>query len=50
MQLESFLKNKSTSNINASQVAFELAISREHSRMFGMPPKAHINHLKLNLA
>ncbi len=39
-------------NIDASQVAFEVGyespsqFSREYSRMFGMPPKAHIAYLK----
>ena len=39
-------------NIDASQVAFEVGyespsqFSREYSRMFGLPPKAHISQLK----
>ena len=39
-------------NLDASEVAFEVGyespsqFSREYSRMFGMPPKAHITHLR----
>jgi AraC-like DNA-binding protein len=42
-------------NIDASQVAFQVGyespsqFSREYSRMFGMPPKAHMNKLKVNV-
>jgi len=43
-------------NLDASQVAFEVGyespsqFSREYARMFGMPPKAHITHLKTSVA
>lgn len=43
-------------NIDASEVAFLVGyespsqFSREYSRMFGLPPKAHINQLKTNIA
>jgi AraC-like DNA-binding protein len=43
-------------NIDASEVAFLVGyespsqFSREYSRMYGLPPKAHINLLKANIA
>lgn len=43
-------------NMEASQVAFQVGyespsqFSREYARMFGLPPKAHMNHLKTNIA
>lgn len=45
-----------TQNIDASQVAFDLGyesasqFSREYSRMYGLPPKAHILKLKEQIA
>lgn len=41
-----------TKNLDASEVAFEVGylsashFSKDYSKMFGMPPKEHMNYLK----